>query len=226
MFGQSVHIIVVFIDRNRLQFYGSGLSSVLALDIPTTVVQDLDVVNRDALYTLVNQWLKQNNLGSAQLFFILAPDTYFEKVLISKGENEQETEILHFYDSVPFEELTTKVLTFENVKRALAINKEYLEAVRHAFLLQGHRVVAVVPALVLGTLCAKRWLDTEMGSYVIKHADTLREYNVVDLEEQNQAVATPVSAVPTTKTNPRLMVMVSMFGVLLLVLIFFIFTRR
>lgn len=226
MFGQSVHIIVVFIDRNRLQFYGNGLSSVLALDIPITVVHDLDVVNRDALYTLVNQWVKQNNLGGAQLFFILAPDTYFEKLLTKKGESEQETEILHFYDSVPFEELTTKVLTFENVKRAFAINKEYLGAVRHAFLLQGHRVVAAVPALALGTLSAKRWLDAEMGSYVVKHADILREYNVVDTEEQGQSATAPASDIPTTKTNPRLMIMVSIFGVLLLALIVFIFVRH
>jgi hypothetical protein len=226
MFGQNSSIVVVFVDRNRLQFYGSGLSSILVLDIPTTIVRDLDVVNRDALYTLVNQWLKQNNLGGSQLFFILAPDTYFEKSLITKGESEQETEILHFYDSVPFEELTTKVLTFENGKRAFAINKEYLEAIRHAFLIQGHRVVVAVPALALGTLAAKRWLDAEMGSYVLKHADMLQEYNVVDFEEQNQAATAPASAVPTTKTNPRLMIMVGILGVLLLVLILFIFTRH
>lgn len=226
MFGQSSPIVVVFVDRNRLQFYGSGLSSLLVLDIPTTIVRDLDVVNRDALYTLVNQWLKQNNLGGAQLLFILAPDTYFEKLLTTKGESEQETEILQFYDSVPFEELTTKVLTFENGKRAFVINKEYLEAIRHAFLIQGHRVVAAVPALALGALAAKRWLDAEMGSYVVKHVEVLREYNMVDLEEQNQATTAPASAVPTTKTNPRLMIMVGMLGILLLVLIFFMFTRH
>lgn len=226
MFGQKSSVVVVFIDRNRLQFYGSGLSSILTFDIPATIVRDLDVVNRDAFYTLVNQWLKQNNIGGRELLFVLAPDMYFEKLLVTKGESEQETEILHFYDSVPFEELTTKVLTFENVKRAIAINKEHLEAVRHAFLLQGYRVSAVIPALALGTLSAKRWLDAEMGLYVVKHTDTLREYNVVDTEDQNQAAATPAAAVPTTKTNPRLMIMVSVLGILLLVLIFFIFTRH
>ena len=226
MFGQNSPAIVVFVDRNRLQFYGSGLASILVLDIPATIVRDLDVVNRDALYTLVNQWLKQNNLGGRELLFILAPDTYVETPLTTKGESEQETEILQFYDSVPFEELTTKVLTFENGKRAFAINKEYLEAIRHAFLLQGHRVVAAVPALALGTLSAKRWLDAEMGSYVIKHADILREYNVIDFDEQNQATTAPISEGATTKTNPRLTIMVSVFGVLLLVLIFFIFTRH
>jgi len=112
MFGQKSSVVVVFIDRNRLQFYGSGLSSILTFDIPATIVRDLDVVNRDAFYTLVNQWLKQNNIGGRELLFVLAPDMYFEKLLVTKGESEQETEILHFYDSVPFEELTTKVLTF------------------------------------------------------------------------------------------------------------------
>src|SRR5690349_1011374 len=142
MLGQNKSVIVVFVDRNRLQFYGGGLSTILALEIPPTIMRDMDVVNRDAFYALINQWLKQNNLSGAQLFFILAPNTYFEKMIVTKGENEQETEILKFYDSVPFEELTTKVMSVDGGKRAFAVHKIFLEAIRHAFMLQGHHVVA------------------------------------------------------------------------------------
>lgn len=226
MLGQKPPIIIVYIDRERLQFYGGSLSAIPALEMQPVVIRDLEVVNRDALYALVNQWLKQNNLGSNRLFFILSPTVYFEKVLTATGESEQETEILAFYDSVPFEELTTRVLIVDGKKHAFAANRNLLEALRHAFILQGLRVIGVVPAFLLGTVAAKRWLDAEMGAYVLKHFDMLRQQNIIDTEEQNQSAPAQVAHVPTTKSNPRLMIMVGIFGVLLLVLIFFLFTQR
>jgi hypothetical protein len=227
MFGKEQSIFIVFIDRSRIQLYGGNLSSVIALDIPTTIVSDLDIVNRDGLYALVNQWLKQNNIKGGTLFFVLATSTYFEKVIQSAGESEQETEILKFYDTVPFEELTTKVIAFDGAKKAFATNQLYIEAVQHAFALQGFHVMGVVPVFFLGSLAAKRWMDAEMGAYVLKHIDTLKGFNVVDrLEDQNVSVVSQPSGTPTAKNNPRLMMMVGIFGVLLLVLIFIIFTSR
>lgn len=226
MFGQKFSIVVVFVDRNRLQFYGGGLPAVLALDLPLTLAKDLEIINRDALYTLVNQWLKQNNLGGAQLFLVLSPQTYFEKMITATGESEQETEILAFFDSVPFEELSTKVLTIDTKKIAVAINKDFIEAIRHAFMLQGLHVVSVIPAVLLGSLASKRWLDAEMGSYILKHYETLRGQNIVDLDEPMAMANGPAPRVPTSKNNPRLMIMVGILGVLLLVFIFIAFVRH
>lgn len=225
MFGQSKTTIVVYVDRNRLQFYGGGFSAILALDIPLTIVKDLEVVNRDGLYTLVNQWSKQNNLGGAKLFFVLSPGTYFDIAVTAKTDSERETEILQFYDRVPFEELTTRIIPVDAGKRAFAMNKPYLDALRHAFLLQGVHVAAAVPAFLLGNLATKRWLDAEMGAYVLKHADTLRDQNVLEITSEALPGVKAQSSVPTTKSNPRLMIMVGIFGVLLLVLVFVIFTR-
>lgn len=223
MFGQKTSIVVVFVDRNRLQFYGGGLPAILSLDMPPIVVKDLEILNRDSLYTLVNQWLKQNNLGGAQLFLVLSPTTYFDRAIASTGESEQETEILEFYDSVPFDELATKVLTITNKKVAIATNRDFIEGIRHAFMLQGFRVVGVIPAVLLGTLAAKRWMDAEMGSYVLKHFDILKGQNVIDIDEPTTMIGRPASGVATTKNNPRLMIMVGILGVLLLVFIFFAF---
>lgn len=224
MFGQNASIVVVFIDRNRLQFYSTRMPDILALEIPATISKDLDIVNKDGFYTLVNQWVKQNNLSGAQLFFVLSPMTYFERIITSAEESRQETDILSFYNSVPFDELATRVVTIEGKKHAIAVNREFIESIRHAFMLQGYHVMSVVPAVLLGTLAAKRWLDKETGAYVVKHVDTLAAQNIVESEEQN--VAVPASRVPTEKNNPRLMIMVSIFGVLLLALIVVVFTRH
>ncbi len=224
MFGQKSSIVVVFVDRNRLQFYGGTSPSVLTLDIPPAVCKDLEIVNRDALYTLVNQWLKQNNLGGARLLFVLSPMTYFDKVMTTSGESEQETEILMFYDSVPFEDLATKVLTIANKKIAFAVNRDYMDAIRHAFTLQGFQIIAVVPAVILGSLATKRWLDAEMGLYILKHIDTLRTQTLIEREDEANQGSPPIT--PTAQNNPRIMTLVGVFGLLLLVLIAMIFIRR
>jgi hypothetical protein len=197
------------------------------MDIPSAVVSDLEVINRDGLYTLVGGWMKQNALGSNQLFFVLSPSVYFEKVITATSDTEQETEILKFYDMVPFEELLTKVIPGSPAvpKRAFATNSAYIETLKHAFLLQGLRVVGVIPAILLGSLAAKRWMDAEMGAYVVKHIDELRAATVVT-NDDSQIPIQNASTTATAANNPRLMILVSIFGVLLLALIVFLFVRH
>ncbi len=224
MYRKNLSIVVVFVDRNRLQFYGSKLPAILALEIPGTISRDLDILNKDEFYTLVNQWVKQNNLSGAQLLFVLSPMIYFEQVVTSTEESRQETEILSFYNSVPFEELATRVLMISGRKHAIAVNRDFVESIRHAFMLQGYHVAAVVPAVILGSLSVKRWMDAEMGAYILKHIDTIVGQNIVESEDQD--VTTPASSQPTEKNNPRLMIMVSILGILLFALIVFIFVRH
>jgi hypothetical protein len=91
-------------------------------------------------------------------------------------------------------------------------------------MLQGYHVAAVVPAVILGSLSVKRWMDAEMGAYILKHIDTIVGQNIVESEDQD--VTNPASSQPTEKNNPRLMIMVSILGVLLFALIVFIFVRH
>jgi hypothetical protein len=228
MFGQTSKPVIVFVDRNRLQFYGGKSSSIAVLDLPPAIASDIEISNRDGLYTLVNQWMKQNAIGGSPLFFVLSPSTYFEKVISATADTEQETEILKFYDMVPFEELLTKVISAGPTvpKHAFATNNDFVEALRHAFLLQGLRVVGVIPAMLLGSLAAKRWMDAEMGAYVVKHFAELQAQSVVAGDDLQVPLQNAPSNVPTSANNPRLMILVSIFGVLLLGLIIFFFVRH
>jgi len=228
MFGRVSKPIIVYVDRNRLQFFGGKFSSVITMEIPPTAVSDVEVLNRDALYTLVNQWIKQNALGGNQLFFVLSPSIYYEKVITSVTDTQQETEILKFYDMVPFEELLTKVITSTPAREkwAFATNSAYIEALIHAFLLQGIHVIGIIPAMLLGSLAAKRWMDEEMGAYVVKHFDELQKQSVAANDDSQMSLPNAPSNVPTAANNPRLMILVGIFGVLLLALIVFLFVRH
>lgn len=225
MFGTKSPLIICFINRNKLQFYSSGFGQIVAMDIPSTIINNLEVVSRDQLYVLVNQWLKQNSPGGDQLLFILSSSTYFDREIAGNDETGQETEILKFYDLVPFEELTTKVITVSNGKHVFAVNKLYLEAIQHAFYLQGLRVIGIIPVFVLGAHAVKQQLDPDMGAYVVKHAEVLLPYSVVDALESGGSASMNMPVSSAAKSNSRMMVMVSIFGVLLLILIVLLLTR-
>ncbi len=217
-------IIVLFIDRNRFQFYGGSLSGIETLDVPEAQMHDLDIVNRDSFYTLVKQWVKQHALVGAQLILIFAETSYFEKVFSSKEPAELETEIIKFFDTVPFETSITKVYDAPNGKRPVAINKTLYEAIRQGFLLQGLSTRGVLPVSSLGPQGLKRALDRDMGEYVLKNLDTLMRQSIAEAGDLTGGIVhkSEEHAV-VQKKKSSLPLLLSIFGVLLVVLVVFIF---
>jgi len=220
-------IIVLFIDRNRFQFYGANLSGIETLDVPQSSLRDLDVANRDALYTLIKQWVKQHALISVQLVLIFAETSYFEKVFSSVAPAQLETDIIKFFDEVPFESTITKVHDVPNGKRAVAINKALYEAVRQGFLLQGLSIKGVIPMFALGVLSDRRTLDAEVGEYVLKNIDTLLHQSLVDAQEVSVTHAKESSSQhPIFAKKSNLPILLGVFGVLLVIFLVMIFLFR
>ena len=220
-------ILVLFIDRNRFQFYGANFTGVETLDVPEAYLRDLDVVNHDGLYTLVKQWIKQHSLSGVQLILVFAETSYFEKVFSSAQPAEQETEIIKFLDAVPFESAITKVYDVPNGKRPVAINKALYEAIRQGFLLQGLPTKGAIPIFTLGALGTRRALDTEMGEYVLKNIDALLRQSLIEVQDSSapspQGPAGQMAA-PAKKSN--LPLLLGAFGVLLIILLVVVFLFR
>lgn len=220
-------IIVLFIDRNRFQFYGANLSGIETLDVPDSSIRDLDVVNRDVLYTLIKQWVKLHTLVSVQLVLIFAETSYFEKVFTLAAPAQLETDIIKFFDEVPFESTITKVHDIPNGKRAVAINKALYEAIRQGFLLQGLTIKGVIPMFALGELGSRHSLDAQVGEYVLKNIDTLLRQSLVDVAEvtvSNIKESGSVHAPPHKKSS--LPILLGVFGILLVIFLIMIFLVR
>lgn len=216
-------ILVLFVDRNRFQFYGANLSGVEILDVPETSVRDLDIVNRDALYTLVKQWLKNHTLPSVQLVLIFAQSSYFEKTFPNEDAAQLETDIIKFFDAVPFESAITKVYDMPTGKRAVAINKALYEAIRQAFLLQGFPTKGVLTVSELSAISSKNTLDREMGDYVTKNVDTLVKQSIIEVQDQSVVPSAAAGHTTSLSKKSRLPLLLGVFGVLLIILIVVIF---
>lgn len=221
----SSSTLVLLIDRNRLAVYGGGnLSQVVSLDIPLTVVKDIDVVDRPAFDALIQSWLTQNKVPTADVVVVLSEATYFARDETQEGKDEAEKEAAAFTDSMPFEKVAMKRYPLERGYRIVCVNDAFLDTIIAALRVHDLAVVAVVPSFLLGPHGDKHVLDTEMGKYIVGHVDKLKSQSVVGPVEHGSSTTGKDVAV-FAKKNQRFVVFLGVFVVLIIVLAILLLLR-
>lgn len=227
MFNQKT-IIVLYIDRNRFQIGGGNLTGIVNLEVPEVLIHDLEVVGKDALYSLIKQWVKQYNIVGTQLIIIFSQSSYFEKNFSPMELAQVETDVLKFFDTVPLESIWTKVYMTDKGKRAVAISKSLYEAIHQGFSLQGLQTKSVIPMFALGPLAGKNGLDEETITYVLNNVDNLGKQSLLDTQELS--VSSPqekiIEPTMTQKKSSNLSMLLVIFGVLITILVVVVFISR
>lgn len=223
MFNQKY--IILFIDRAQIQLYGGNLTGIVTIEIPETILNDGDILRKDDLYTLIKQCVKQYALTSGQLIMVLSEALYFEKIFFSADTPQTESDILKFFDSIPYDSVWTKVYQTEKGKHAVAVNKVLYEAFHQGFLLQGLSTKALVPSSVLGQIGAKRVLDKPMAEYILGNVEAVTKQSLLDAQELG--LSTPQEKLDANKNKPKsnIGLLLGVFGVLLVVLIIVVLTQ-
>jgi hypothetical protein len=216
MFNQKY--IILYIDRNRIQLFGGSLTGIVTIEIPDAIVSDVDIIRKDDIYTLIKQCVKQYAL-SGQLVIVLSQAIYFEKLFPNIDSPQTESDILKFFDSVPYESVWTKVYQTPKGKHAVAINKAFYEAYRQGFLLQGLSTRALIPSSVLGQESTKQALDKQMADYIYNNIDTLTKQSILDTQETALPTIREEKESPNTKPKSNIVPLLSVFGLLLVILI-------
>lgn len=218
MFNQKY--LVLFIDRNRFALFGGPLTDVAVLEIPDLLIHDLDVLSKDGCYSLIKQWVKQHAISGSSLIVLFSETTYFEKLFSMQEQSQIESDVLKFFDMVPFESVWTKVYSTEKGKRAVAINKALYDTIHQGFSLQGLQIKAVIPSFALGDQSTKRSLDRELGEYVIKNIDTLMKQSLLDSQELSVPVPQHESQEQPggEKKKSQLPLLLTVFGILIAIL--------
>lgn len=225
MFNQK-SILILFIERNRFQLFGGTLTGVVTIDVPETIIRDFDVLQKDGFYTLIKQWVKQYNLTASDLVIVYSDASYFEKVFTSTENPQVETDILKFFDTIPFESIWTKVYPIPNGKRAVGVNKSLYEAIHQGFSLQGVSTRAVLPAFTLGTYATARMLDAGMSGHIIKNIDILVKQSLFDgTELVIPSGGKQDTTMSSQKKNKNLPLLLGVFGTLILILILVVIFR-
>lgn len=215
-------MIVVYIDRNALALYRGDREAVSLLGIPETVVRDLEVLDKDALYGLIRGWIQGINISASDAVCILGPSVVYAKEITSGDKQATEDEALAFFESVPFDSIHSRMYGTDKGKQALAVNAAFCDAIQKAFTLQGFRVLALVPAPILGDMSNKQGLDNALGSWVTKNIVFVTHQSITAGQPQGETLGTG----GTARKKSQLPLLLGFLGILVLFLIIMLMVPR
>jgi hypothetical protein len=221
MFGQK-NWLVILLTANTLQMIGQKDTAVTSLPLPTTIINNMEVINKDALYQLVTDWLKQRTYINTEIVWLLGSELCFEHLITSTDPDKIDSEIVQFLDTVPFEEVISKTYVSGAVKQLTAVNKILIQAFIQAFSLHGYNTRAVVPVrLVSGS----DNLTLDIAKLTYKKESEL-EKNTLFLVTPTQPVVSTTKPATTEKPKSQLPLLLAVFVILIVILAIVILSVR
>jgi hypothetical protein len=216
---------VLMLVRDR--FYLSDGSSVLQLEFHPSVVHDLDLKDKDALFNLVVNFIQENKLTPSQLYFVLGESVCFTKdfTVNSTTDNAaEEAMVSEYIDTIPFSSVISKVYKTATTWRVVGANQDLINTIFEAFANRGFGLSALVPANILPDLSMSAELTPVKAQTVLSKKESVIAVNsmVGQRVAENQQLTTTKTAVPKNKLLPYLAVG---FVVLLIILVVLLLKR-
>lgn len=217
--------LVVLVSKNSLQIVGLGEEKIETIIVPPTIINNMEIISKDGLYTLITEWLKVHPHTTAEIIWLLAPDICFEHQLTSGEQDKVDSETLQFLDTVPFEEVLSRTYKPLEWRLIIAVNKDLMMSLIQGFTLHGFATRAVVPSKLIQ---AGAVLTPEIEHNAIKHVTELVRESLITppstIETYIQAPTENNGVTPKPKS--QLPMLLGIFGLLLVVLaIVFYMTR-
>lgn len=201
---------------------GQKDTAVISLPLPTTIINNMEVINKDALYQLVTDWLKQRTYINTEIVWLLGSQLCFEHVITSTDPDKIDSEIVQFIDTVPFEEVLSKTYVSGAVRQLTAVNKLLITSFIQAFSLHGYTTRAVVPVRLVSQTDN---LTLDIAKLTYKKENEL-ERNTIFVVTPTQPVVSTTKPAITEKPKSQLPMLITVFTILLAVLGFVIYLNQ
>jgi hypothetical protein len=189
----TVKTAVVYIQKDKFQFYTPTLARVIEFRFVPEIIRDLDVINAELLENLIKVFVTNNKISPSNLIFVLAENAYFTKDFIpsapQKGvtpQPEVTKELLQkqadeFIEHVPFDNVVSKTIPLKDGIKVCATNKDFYETIVISFEHLGFTVESVLPGLVLGNgLSLRPVMDPPMANVILQKVSALKQYNLLN----------------------------------------------
>ena len=216
MFGQK-NWLTILVSRGKLDIFGEGDNVVQTLPLPATIIDNLEILNKDALYTLITDWTKQKAYQDTEITWILSPDLCFTHTLTSTDQDKIDSETLQFLDTVPFEEIVSRTYNTIPGRLLVATNQSLINALIHGFSLHGYSTQSVIPAQVIGI---ESELTPDLARSTRKRAAELKKESLIipTLSASKPTQPTLVTDTSTSKPKSSLPLLLSVFFILVAIL--------
>jgi len=214
---------IILLDKNRIFVFNGN--EFLTLDVPETVVRDIDIVDKSGFDSLVDTFIKTKRLNSAPVWLILADGICFGKDVAETDATKVEGEIKDFLDAIPFDKVISKRYRAGNGVRVIAANQEYIEAVIEIFEKNGFVTEGIVPGAMFPGFSTRKVLDADFARYILGNRDLMIMGNMLS------KVFLPANTHETPQEAPNkksklLPFLIGGFVILLIILVVVIMARR
>lgn len=214
--------LVILLSKNSMQLVGLGEEKIQTVNIGVDIIANMEVINKDGLYTLITNWLAHRPHSNAEIIWILAPEICFEHVITSTEQAKVDSETLQFLDTIPFEEVLSRVYKPLEWRLIVGVNKDLIMSVIQGFILHGYPTKAVIPGRIVQ---ADAVLTEEIAQNAVKRASELSRESLVSAPSPIVSYAAPTQTTPGSsapveaKPKSSLPLLLGVFGVLVIVLV-------
>lgn len=212
---------IFFIDKNKTTFLSNSQSS-LNLTFPKDIYSHLELISREKLKEFIDKFLEDNKIQPGILYIILGEDATFEKDITEVTKLEKSIEIQKFLDIVPFESILSRVIKIKKREKILVANRHFCEELTDIFEEEEFRVYSIIPLSVILEINPKLKEKLDLA-ILFKKIGSFKKYNLLTHQE-NYGNRFNYST-PSVSVNPRLIVLVGFFAILVIILVFMIYTQ-
>lgn len=222
MKSSGEQIGVIFLDREKLDFYGSNIThNVVRLDFPPNIVKDLEVISKDELNILIKNFIDFYKIVPANLILVLSANIYFEKNLQLAQRDLLVPEMEEFLDNIPFKNTASRIFPLASSTKIIAANRDFYGSVKNAFENHGFTIKTVIPEFV-----ARKYADfkgsMDIATYrsIIDKFDSYRKEVMINHQEASRPKQDKQGKSSASKISPTLIVLLGVFILFIGILIF------
>lgn len=217
--------IIIYLDRQKFILASTTLAAPLTLDIPASVLFDVEVIDPDSLNHLLTEWLEKNHIVSTDVIFVLSSNVYFQKDLAATSDvaaRKSQSDV--YLANVPFKNLFSKEYVLGNQVKLLAVNKDFYEPILRYFKSKNYEIIDLLPVLVLD------FLKLNLVEYTAKEVNNIYQkvkilapYSLISAQEIDKTMSAAVYHPPENKA--RKLILISIFCFLLVALLALLYLR-
>ncbi len=213
--------ILILLSSHLLEIMTPDSEVVQRIPLPSTIVNNNELLNRDGLESIILDWAKLRTYTSTEIIWLLAPSVYFDFALPPNSEVSLDKLRSDFIDTVPYENVLSHDYQLGKVQKVIATNQDLLSAFIQVFAKSGYATHSVVPSSLLGEFTTLNGLVRTQAlsktSLLASLSLTLRD-NVKNIPlNTHDLSAKPKSSLP---------VLLGVFLVLLLILAIVIYLNQ
>lgn len=214
---------VFYLYRNGFDYYSTEKTQVLHQAYPDTVVQDLEVLNKEEFQKFLSTFIATNKLVASRVLIVLSEDILFRKEIIIDPAKPLDVtqETNQFITNIPFEHVGSKKIQHEKKTIVVATNRDLYVCIQSGLEKNGWSTAAVIASAVFEKdIKLAQQMTVDQGKFFVSKIEAVKPADNF-LDQPNPVmIKRDSSSVGTGKAQQKssLPLLIGVFAVLLPIL--------